>query len=248
MVRNVKRQRQTRITSNQARSPHHLWTNRLQPFLWKMQQWPNALLLKPRRRSTSARMKKRQMRRKQQGHSAPSCLHSLPHGYHITSWCWSTLSVKTVSLKLCGHWATGYVTLTAQSTPCATLCVTRPSEQHSGIYSCASGIKRRSLIFIRDRGRRFGRKTQFRANSFYVDLCLKMHSLIHIQSWNAAFLPHLSRERYWTEFGSTKLVLDLWDIYKANKSPSIRSVQVTVSWKLLAKIGLDLHSPKNIYF
>ena len=172
MARNLGRWRWTRINShrhpskvrispNQTLSPRRLLTSHLQPSPWKMQPWPNALPLRPRQRSISARMKKRRMRKKQHGHSVLFCLSSLRHGFHITSWCWSTLSVRTASLGLFGHWATGCVMWTAQSTPCVMPSVTRLSVQHLGIFWCASGIKgKTSLIFNKRMLLLSGRKTQ----------------------------------------------------------------------------------------
>lgn len=184
MARNPERQTKTRINNHlhrtkenkghkQMLSTHQPLISHLQPSPWKMQRWPNDLPRKPRQRSTSARMKKRQMIRKQHGHSAPSCLPSLRRGYHTTSWCWSTLSVKTVYQKPSGHWVIGCAMSTAQWTPCATRCATRPSGQLSGIFWCASGSKRRtSPIFIRGRLWLSRKKSQCKATNC-MDLCFK---------------------------------------------------------------------------
>lgn len=204
MARNLVRRRKTRINNHlhptkvnkghkQTLSTHQPLISHLQPSPWKMQRWPNDLPPKPRQRSTSVRMKRRQMIRKRHGHSAPSCLPSLRRGYHTTSWCWSTLSVRTVYQKLSGHWVIGCVMLTAQSTPCAMPCVTRPSGQLSGIFWCASGIKRRtSPIFIRGRLWLSRKKTQCKVASWMF----QKHFLFCFQSWNTEFKAQISGKRY----------------------------------------------------
>lgn len=119
---------------------------------WRTLRWPNALLPKPRWRSTGVRMKRKPTIGRRHEHSAPSCLHSLQRGYRTTSWCWLTLFARTVFQKPCGRLGIGCVTSTAQSIPCVTPFATKPFGPRSGIFWCASGSKRRTSLNFR-RGR-----------------------------------------------------------------------------------------------
>lgn len=167
MIRNFKKWRKTKTDNhpqpevNNALSPtiraqqkalHLVQLTGLEASLWRTLQWPNALLPKPRWRSTSVRTKKKPMIRRRHEHSVPSCLHSLRRGYRTTSWFWLTLSARIVFHKLSGHLGIGCVMSTAQSIPCVTPSATKPFGPHSGIFWCASGTKRRTSLNFR-RGR-----------------------------------------------------------------------------------------------